>query len=104
MMFPMRVASPMPSRREGAVFVPFFLAVLFTSMAALFTGVIAHAQAITAFGLQHTPLGQAQLTYAGGQLTVDNIGSSGQDGVSVALKQAQGVETQPTLAPPKKIG
>ncbi len=43
------------------------------------------------FGLPHTPLGQAQLDVDGnGNLVVGNIGSSGEDGVSVDLGQAQG--------------
>jgi hypothetical protein len=36
-------------------------------------------------GLEHTPLGNATLTVQGNQMAVDNLGSSGQDGVSILL-------------------
>lgn len=39
----------------------------------------------TIFGLQHTSLGGAILDTAGGKLIVSNIGSSGNDGVSIGL-------------------
>ncbi len=43
---------------------------------------------ITAFGLKHCPLGQASLELQDGKLVVSNIGSSGEDGVSVELPQS----------------
>lgn len=48
-----------------------------------FSGLIEAQQ--SAFGLDHTPLGQAQLQQQGGTLTVSNLGSSGCDGVSIDL-------------------
>ena len=48
--------------------------------------VITQGQTLSYAGLSHTALGQATLTEAtDGALLVSNIGSSGQDGVSVAL-------------------
>ena len=44
------------------------------------------------FGLQNVSLGQASLDTAGGVLTVSNIGSSGQDGVSVEIGDALGID------------
>ena len=45
------------------------------------------------FGLPHTALGSAQLTQGtGGHLVVSNIGSSGQDGVSIDLDEGDGLE------------
>ena len=45
-------------------------------------------------GLSHTSLGSAVLTATGTQLTVANLGSSGQDGVSIALPKAAAFEAQ----------
>lgn len=60
------------------------------SVASSFLTVPAYSQpgtSVTAFGLQYTPLGGAVLTYdaLARQLSVSNIGSSGNDGVSVEL-------------------
>ena len=41
-------------------------------------------------GLPNLPLGQATLNESGGTLTVSNIGSSGQDGVSIDLGRSRG--------------
>ncbi|MHC4218593.1 MAG: hypothetical protein ACYSU7_09085, partial [Planctomycetota bacterium] len=54
---------------------------------------------INAFGLTHTPLGQAQLNDSGGTLTVSNIGSSGKDGVSIDLGAAEGFECELDFGP-----
>ena len=44
------------------------------------------AQSVPAHGLAHTALGQAQVSQnSQGQLLVDNLGSSGQDGVRISL-------------------
>jgi hypothetical protein len=45
---------------------------------------------VSAFGLQHAPIGQAQLDPQGSRLVVSNIGSSGKDGVSIDLGETQG--------------
>lgn len=50
---------------------------------------VATAQPLTAFGLPHEPLGQAELRPTGEGLVVSNIGSSGQDGVRVGLGEAE---------------
>jgi len=47
---------------------------------------------ITAFGVPHTPLGGATLQWnpAARELSVANIGSSGQDGVEIAVAGSDG--------------
>ena len=47
------------------------------------------AQPLSAFGLPHEPLGQVVLRPSGDELIVSNIGSSGQDGVSIDLGEAE---------------
>ena len=47
-------------------------------------------QFLTAFGLQHMTLGAAGLAFDQDGLHITNIGSSGEDGVSIALGVAQG--------------
>jgi hypothetical protein len=54
---------------------------------------------VNAFGLQHTALGQAQLIDSGGTLTISNIGSSGKDGVSIDLGEAEGFECEVDFGP-----
>ncbi len=44
---------------------------------------------ITAFGLTHTPLGSATLNQTADGVVVGNLGSSGQDGVSIDLSGVQ---------------
>jgi len=53
------------------------------------------AQTTDAFGLSNSPRGAAALSYdpAARHLTVSNIGSSGQDGVSIALGESYGFDT-----------
>jgi hypothetical protein len=45
-----------------------------------------------AFGLPHTPLGQAKLRTPGHRLTVNDLGNSGEDGVAIDLGEAGGWE------------
>ncbi len=54
-----------------------------------FASCAASAQPISAFGLPHEALGQAVLRPSGDELIVSNIGSSGQDGVSIDLGEAE---------------
>lgn len=52
------------------------------------------------YGLHHTPLGAASLgTDPAGRLVVSNIGSSGQDGVSIDLGKTTGFAMQPDIGP-----
>ena len=46
---------------------------------------------LDAFGLAHSPLGTAQLTFDGDTLSIANIGSSGKDGVRIDLGPSQGL-------------
>lgn len=48
------------------------------------------AQIVLFGGLDHSPLGQAQLSTVGGRLKVSNLGSSGCDGVSIAVGGGNG--------------
>lgn len=52
-----------------------------------------------AFGLDHGPLGAAQLSLDGGVLTVSNIGSSGLDGVRIDLGPSQGLTSEVDFGP-----
>ena len=53
------------------------------------------AQAVSDFGFSYTPLGQANLSVGStGALTVGNLGSSGQDGVSINLFGVQSPSQQ----------
>jgi len=45
---------------------------------------------LNAFGLPNTALGEASLTLEQGSLVIANIGSSGEDGVSIGLGQSEG--------------
>lgn len=53
------------------------------------TGEITLPLAVLAFGLQHTPLGVAQLAPSPEGIVVSNLGSSGLDGVSISLGEAE---------------
>jgi hypothetical protein len=72
--------------------------VLFVGLAACLWGAVSAARADTvdAFGLTHTSLGSATLTTSSDGLVVGNLGSGGQDGVSIDISGAQG--TGPNFA------
>jgi hypothetical protein len=74
-----------PFKATGSILVKttgsILAALVFTSALA----VDARAEPINIFGLSHTPLGNATLSVVNGSLAVSNIGSTGVDGVSVAL-------------------
>ena len=55
-------------------------------------------------GLAHGSLGQANLRKGGSLLTVSNLGSSGQDGVSVALGDSEAFLTEIPLDPGLPVG
>jgi len=52
-----------------------------------------HADDFVAFGLDHVLLGNADASLENGTLTISNLGSSGQDGVSIAEPNAMGYAT-----------
>lgn len=51
-------------------------------------------EAVRLFGQPHQALGQAVLDALGGDLTVSNIGSSAEDGVTIAFEEGQGWDTE----------
>ncbi|MHC5210541.1 MAG: CHRD domain-containing protein [Planctomycetota bacterium] len=56
-------------------------------------------QVVTAFGLEHGNAGLAVLDASGGGLTVSNIGSSGEDGVSIDLEDTEFLEMRMQFSP-----
>src|SRR5262249_3033954 len=76
------------SRPSKAVF-PFWAATV-----ARFAADLQAVQAIIYQGLENSPLGGSSLAVQGNQLILGNLGSSGQDGVSIALPTGlTGLET-----------
>lgn len=55
-------------------------------------------------GLTNTSLGQATLTVSSNQLTVGNIGNSGQDGVAISLLQTEGFTSLYPVDPTVPVG
>jgi len=66
-------------------------------VAGLVAGAAVAGPGLNVFGLDHNPLGNAQLSSDGGRLTVSNIGSSGKDGVSIDLGESQGLVALPVF-------
>ena len=69
-------------------------------VAGLVAGAAVAGPGLNVFGLDHNPLGEAELSSDDGRLTVSNIGSSGKDGVSIDLGESQGLFSEVHFGPP----